>query len=232
MDESRTIIRNYESNLEKLSLEIERLNKVLRMKMGELEEAERRSSEFEYELRRSEAVKREVEEFRSKFSEFNRKMAEYENRIALSTQEIERLNQVLRRKNDEAGTLESQLRTRTDELDQLRNLYSHLEIEYNAQNDYLSKCQARVSKLEQETQLTAKALLDFKNYQNDSQTELQRLSALLASKNSEIERLQSLQSSRERDSTAVERHHLADLESELAQARQDNKHLHTNLEQY
>jgi hypothetical protein len=44
LDESRTLIRSYESNLEKLSLEIERLNGVLRKKIVELEEANKRIS--------------------------------------------------------------------------------------------------------------------------------------------------------------------------------------------
>lgn len=45
-DESRTVLRTYETKLEKLSLEIERLNKVLRMKIGELEQAEHRVNEL------------------------------------------------------------------------------------------------------------------------------------------------------------------------------------------
>ena len=41
-------MRTYEGNMEKLSLEIDRLNTVLRKKMVELEEANRRVSEGEY----------------------------------------------------------------------------------------------------------------------------------------------------------------------------------------
>jgi chromosome segregation ATPase len=37
VEESRTAMRNYEGNIEKLSSEVERLNLVLRRKVGELE---------------------------------------------------------------------------------------------------------------------------------------------------------------------------------------------------
>ena len=42
--------------------------------MGELDEANRRVSELEYEVRKGEGTRREVDEFRSKYSEFNSKM--------------------------------------------------------------------------------------------------------------------------------------------------------------
>ena len=54
--------------MEKLSEEIERLNSVLRKKVQELDEANRRLSDYEYEVRKSESVKREVEDFRVKYS--------------------------------------------------------------------------------------------------------------------------------------------------------------------
>jgi uncharacterized coiled-coil protein SlyX len=118
------------------------------MKMGELEEAERTASDLEQEVRRGDGVKREVEEFRSRFSELNRRMAEYENRIAISTQEIDRLNQVLRRKSDEAVSLESQLKTRTGELENAQGEYSHLEIESKAHINYLiTNYEARIEEL-------------------------------------------------------------------------------------
>lgn len=43
-EESRTAMRAYEGNMEKLSAEIDRLNTVLKKKVGELEEANRKVS--------------------------------------------------------------------------------------------------------------------------------------------------------------------------------------------
>lgn len=51
-------MKTYESNLEKLSMEIERLNNVLRKKMAELDQSNRRLSEYEFQLRKTESTKK------------------------------------------------------------------------------------------------------------------------------------------------------------------------------
>lgn len=66
LGESREVIRNYESNLERLSMEIQRLNNVLRLKVAEIDELKRRFGEMEYEYRKSEAGKKENDELRAK----------------------------------------------------------------------------------------------------------------------------------------------------------------------
>lgn len=48
LEESRTVMKTYEGNIEKLSMEIERLNSVLRKKIAELDEANRRVNEYEF----------------------------------------------------------------------------------------------------------------------------------------------------------------------------------------
>ena len=46
LDESRNLVKTYQSNLQKLSGEVDRLNTVLRKKVQELDEANRRISEY------------------------------------------------------------------------------------------------------------------------------------------------------------------------------------------
>lgn len=74
LDESRSLVKTYEYNLEKLSSEIERLNSVLRKKVQELEEANRKKGEYEYEMKKNEVIRREVDDYRIKYGEFNKKV--------------------------------------------------------------------------------------------------------------------------------------------------------------
>ncbi len=77
LDESRSLVKTYEVNLEKLSSQIERLNSVLRKKVQELDQANRKKSQYEYELKKSETILKELDEYRFKYGEFNKKFADY-----------------------------------------------------------------------------------------------------------------------------------------------------------
>lgn len=64
-------------------------------------------------------MQQENDDYRRKLqetSEIQRKISEYENRIALTTQEIERLNSIIRTKSEEINGLEGRLRTQGQEM--------------------------------------------------------------------------------------------------------------------
>lgn len=63
---------------------------------------------------------KELDDYRFKYGEFNKKFADYESKIALLSQEIERLNQVLRRKEDEGNTYEQQLKIKKSEVESMK----------------------------------------------------------------------------------------------------------------
>lgn len=82
----------------KLSQEIDRLNGVLRQKVGQVEALERKVREYEYELNKTEILRRENEAMRREFEDKVRQLAEFEGRIVMMSQEVERLNGELRKK--------------------------------------------------------------------------------------------------------------------------------------
>jgi hypothetical protein len=51
LEQTKSLTQSYEASLEKLSIEVDRLNSVLRKKMNELEEARRRNNEAEIKLK-------------------------------------------------------------------------------------------------------------------------------------------------------------------------------------
>ena len=59
---------------------------MLRKKVQELDEANRRNNEYEYELRRGESIKNEMEDYRIKYGEYGKKIVEYENKIGILSQ--------------------------------------------------------------------------------------------------------------------------------------------------
>ena len=64
-------------------------------------------------------MQQESDDYRRKLqetSEIQRKISEYENSIALTTQEIERLNSIIRTKSEEINGLEGRLRTQGQEM--------------------------------------------------------------------------------------------------------------------
>ena len=65
---------------------MDRLNTVLRKKVQELDDANRRISEYEYELRKNDTVKNEMEDYRIKYGEYGKKIVEYENKVAILSQ--------------------------------------------------------------------------------------------------------------------------------------------------
>lgn len=80
MGESEIVSKRYEQKIEQLSLEIERLNTVLKKKLGEITEYQSKLGDLEYELKKIDLVKRENEELRrfvNENSELKRKLAEY-----------------------------------------------------------------------------------------------------------------------------------------------------------
>lgn len=100
--------------------------------MQELEEANRRLGELEYESRRNDSARKEADEYRGKFADFGKKIVEYENRIALLSQEVERLSQGLKRKGEEVAGLEQQQRGRTAEVESLQKSIQDMEIEFRS----------------------------------------------------------------------------------------------------
>ena len=60
LDESRNLVITYEANLQKLSGQVDRLNTVLRKKVQELDEANRKINEYEYELKKGDSVRHEM----------------------------------------------------------------------------------------------------------------------------------------------------------------------------
>ena len=114
-DENKNVIKTYEFKLEKLSGQIQRLNSVLKKKVVELDDNERRVSELEFQAKRTENLRKELEDYRGKIGQFGRKVAEYENRVGMLAQEIERLNQVLKRKNDDIYNLQQKVNNKSSE---------------------------------------------------------------------------------------------------------------------
>ena len=64
----------------------------------------------------------------NELGEVNKKIAEYENRIALLSQEIERLNVLIRNKGDEVFRLENTNNNLMQELDMYKKKNSDMEI--------------------------------------------------------------------------------------------------------
>ena len=82
------MIRDYESRLQLLSKEIERLNEVLRRKVDESSQLSKKVSEYEYEFQKLDLVNREnvdLKERTRELEDFRRRAAEYENRIQILT---------------------------------------------------------------------------------------------------------------------------------------------------
>ncbi len=71
----------------------------------------------------SEDLRRRIKDL----SDSNRKLSDYESKLQLAGQEIDRLNQVLKSKSDEANTLDSKLRNSKSELDMLRKKAQEME---------------------------------------------------------------------------------------------------------
>jgi uncharacterized small protein (DUF1192 family) len=96
-------LKEYENRIALLTQEIERLNGVLRQRAEEIDNWKSRYSKIEISI--------------TEYKGLEGRLREYENRIALLSQEIERLNGVLK--------------SRADEIEQWRVNYSKLEITIN-----------------------------------------------------------------------------------------------------
>lgn len=114
-----------------LGQEIERLNVVIRGKLGEIDEWKSRYSKLELQF----TTLRQLES----------KISEYENRIGLLTQEIERLNNVLRQ--------------RLGEIEEWKGRYSKLEIQLSHYRGYEDK----VRELEERTSMLVGQLEEWKS---------------------------------------------------------------------
>lgn len=106
---------------------------MLRKKMQQLDESNRKRNEFEYEMKKSESVIREVEQYRVRYGELNRKFSDYESKIALLSQEIERLNHVLKKKEEDIQQLRSKNMTLGGESQKTQSNFYRIESEYKSQ---------------------------------------------------------------------------------------------------
>lgn len=139
---------------------------MLKKKVAENDEYKRRLGEYEYEFKKVETYKRENEDLRSKFSDSIRKNSEYENKIALFSQEIERLNLILKRKVSEIDGLEESVRNYKREMEESSRKFQHQEMEYR------SKLQASGANSSQNDQLLREKeglRLNIQNLENELQ---------------------------------------------------------------
>ena len=135
-----SLISEYESKFALLSQEIERLNNMLRVKDEDISQWRSRYDQLEISNR--------------EFGSYKSRLTEYENKIALLSQEIERLN--------------SMLRTKDDELYSFRSRYEQLEVSSREMGGYKSRLSEYENKL---------ALLS---------QEVERLNSMLRNKDDEI----------------------------------------------
>lgn len=110
-----------------MSIEIERLNGVLRQKVAQNEQLERRLKEYEYEFSKTEILRRENETNRNRIEELSRKIVEYEGKVALFSQETERLTLELRKRVGEGQMGEEKYRQTIRENEELRSRISMIE---------------------------------------------------------------------------------------------------------
>ena len=108
-------IKEYDNRIVSLTQEIERLNGVLRTKVDENEGLQRELKNYEYRVSsefqsKITTYESRIRQFTSEHEEFSRRVSEYEGRIVSLTQEIERLNGVLRTKVDENEGLQRELK--------------------------------------------------------------------------------------------------------------------------
>ena len=195
----------YENKLTLISQEVERLNGNLRNKLDEISSLEQKNRTLvqEIEMLRRKNSENEiliVQEWQTKYnrilqdnddlrkrltelSEVNRKVAEYENQIALLSQEIERLNAMLRNKTDE-------LRQRESEIEVLKRRNSELEysitqewtIKVNRMNQENEELRRRVSDLGE----VNRKLSEYENKITLLSNEIERLNMNLKNKVDEL----------------------------------------------
>ena len=195
----------YENKLTLISQEVERLNGNLRNKLDEISSLEQKNRTLvqEIEMLRRKNSENEmviVQEWQTKYnrilqdnddlrkrltelSEVNRKVAEYENQIALLSQEIERLNAMLRNKTDE-------LRQRESEIEVLKRRNSELEysitqewtIKVNRMNQENEELRRRVSDLGE----VNRKLSEYENKITLLSNEIERLNMNLKKKVDEL----------------------------------------------
>ena len=198
-------VAEYENKLTLISQEVERLNGNLRNKLDEISSLEQKNRTLvqEIEMLRRKNSENEmviVQEWQTKYnrilqdnddlrkrltelSEVNRKIAEYENQIALLSQEIERLNAMLRNKTDE-------LRQRESEIEVLKRRNSELEysitqewtIKVNRMNQENEELRRRVSDLGE----VNRKLSEYENKITLLSNEIERLNMNLKKKVDEL----------------------------------------------
>ena len=198
-------VAEYENKLTLISQEVERLNGNLRNKLDEISSLEQKNRTLvqEIEMLRRKNSENEmviVQEWQTKYnrilqdnddlrkrltelSEVNRKIAEYENQIALLSQEIERLNAMLRNKTDE-------LRQRESEIEVLKRRNSELEysitqewtIKVNRMNQENEELRRRVSDLGE----VNRKLSEYENKITLLSNEIERLNMNLKNKVDEL----------------------------------------------
>lgn len=198
-------VAEYENKLTLISQEVERLNGNLRNKLDEISSLEQKNRTLvqEIEMLRRKNSENEmviVQEWQTKYnrilqdnddlrkrltelSEVNRKVAEYENQIALLSQEIERLNAMLRNKTDE-------LRQRESEIEVLKRRNSELEysitqewtIKVNRMNQENEELRRRVSDLGE----VNRKLSEYENKITLLSNEIERLNMNLKKKVDEL----------------------------------------------
>ena len=161
-EEYRRKLMRLESEFNEINMEISRLNDELNYKNRENGELKNKLSKLEItirELREREAL-----------------IIEYENKIALLSQEVERLNSLLKRKGDEINNLNSTI--------------SSLEAELNSKEYEISDYKAKISKLEitiRDLKAKCEQIIALENQVAMLSQEIERLNSMLRGKTSELD---------------------------------------------
>lgn len=124
---AETRCRDVENKSEIMAKEMERLNNLLRGKEQEVNDSRIKLSKLETN----------INEFRNIQLQLN----EYENKIALMTQEIDRLNNLIKDRNQDISTLENQKL----QLHTLVNQYKNYELKIQENEQTVSKLQSALN---------------------------------------------------------------------------------------
>lgn len=113
--------RDIEAKAEALSKEIQRLNNIIRNKDQELNDNRTKFNKYESKI--------------NEFKNIEVYLKDYENKVALMTKEIDRLNNLIKTKNDDIEQLEKEKL----ELHTLMNKYKNYEIKINEYEQVVAK---------------------------------------------------------------------------------------------
>jgi chromosome segregation ATPase len=135
LEQTKSLTQSYEASLEKLSIEVDRLNNVLRKKLNELDEARRKNNEYEIKLKTLEAIERENSDYKIRYAEVNKKISDYERKIAEGREENERLNYSIKKLIGELNSSELKFKGFEKEIENLHKTIEILSSEIQSERD-------------------------------------------------------------------------------------------------